>query len=146
MLACLYGLPLAISLLCLRLPLTFRLSGRGFFSTLGRTTLVEFLSLNIGMIVFLPLTTIAYNRFPLPNPATLSDLSSWLFYLSPMLLVMIAGLLVIYPIHAWMTHYGLSQWLLPVQTRKISWWIVLIMVFASLAVLIIAFQITMAMT
>jgi hypothetical protein len=63
-----------------------------------------------------------------------------------MLVAMIAGLVVIYPIHAWMTHYGLSQWLMPVQTHKLSWWIVLIMVFASLAVLLTAFQITMAAT
>jgi hypothetical protein len=145
-LSCLYGLPLAISLLCLRFPLTFLLYRRGFFAALGSITLVEFLSLNIGMIVYLPLSILAYNRLLLPNPATLNDIPSWLFYLSPMLLVTVAGLLVIYPIHAWMTHYGLSQWLLPVQTRKVSWWIVLIMVFASLAVLIIAFQITMAAT
>jgi hypothetical protein len=145
-LACLYGLPLAFSLLCFRLPLTFSLSGRKFFPTLARTMLAEFLSLNIGMIVYMPLSITAYNLLPLPNPATLSDLSSWLFFLSPMLLVTIAGLLAIYPIHAWMTRYGLSQWLLPVQAHKVSWWVVLVMAFASLAVLFIAFQITMAAT
>jgi hypothetical protein len=145
-LACLYGLPLAISLLCLRFPLTFLLYRRGFFARLGSITLVEFLSLNIGTIVYLPLSILAYNRFPLPNPATLNDIPSWLFYFSPMFLVTVAGLIVIYPIHAWMTHYGLSQWLLPVQTRKVFWWMVLILIIASLAVLLIAFQITMAVT
>jgi hypothetical protein len=145
-LACLYGLPLATSLLCFRLPLTFSLSGRKFFPTLGRTTLAEFLSLNIGMIVFLPLSILAYSRFPLPHPAGLSDLSSWLFYWSPMLLATAAGLLAIYPLHIWMTHCGLSHWLLPVQTHKVSGWIILIVAFASLAVLFIAFQITMAAT
>ena len=73
MLACIYGLPLGISLLGLRLPLTFHLSSRGPFATLGCTALVEFLSLNIGMLVFLPLINLAYSRFPLPNPATLRD-------------------------------------------------------------------------
>jgi len=145
-LTCLYGLPLAISLLGLRLPLTPHLHGRGLFASLGCATLVEFLSLNIGMIIFLPLTNIPYIRFPLPDPAALTDLTSWLFFLSPFLLATIAGLLVMYPIHIWMAHYGLSQWLLPVQRPKISGWIVMIMAFASLVFLFVAFQITMAAT
>jgi hypothetical protein len=146
LLACIYVPPLAISLLCFRLPLTFRLSDRGIFATLGRTTLVEFISLNVGMIVLLPVSNTAYSRLPLPKPAALTDFSSWLLYWSPMLLVTIAMLLVIYPLHAWMTHHGLSQWLFPVQTRKASWWMVLLMVLVSMVMLFLALQITMLVT
>lgn len=145
-LACLYGLPLAVSLLGFRLPLTLRISGRGVFATLGLATLVEFISLNIAMLVILPLSNISYSRFPLPRPGALTDIPTWMFFMSPLLLVMIAGMLVLYPIQAWATYSGWSPWLMPVRTAKGSRWVILVATCLSLVALIAAFQITMAAT
>lgn len=145
-LACLYGLPLAVSLLAFRLPLVSHFTRQGFLKNLGSSSLVEFLSLNLGMIVFLPISNTAYTRFPLPNPTTLNSIPAWIFYLSPMLIVLVVGLIVLFPFHAWMERYGLAHWLLPVKTRKISWWSVSILTVISLVILFVAFQITLSLT
>jgi sterol desaturase/sphingolipid hydroxylase (fatty acid hydroxylase superfamily) len=145
-LACLYGLPLTVSLLAFRLPLVSHFTRQGFWKNLGSSTLVEFLSINVGMIVFLPISNTAYIRFPLPTPASLNSISGWIFYLSPMLIAMVAGLIFLSPLHAWMVRYGVSPWLIPVRTPKMPWWGILVASGVSLIVLFAAFQITLSLT
>ena len=66
--------------------------------------------------------------------------------MSPMLTALFATMLALYPIQAWLTYYGWAAWLVPVQTRRLAWWVMLGVSVASLAALFIAFQTTIAAT